>query len=98
MGSGDIVGQAVSAAEADMNTVQAAADAISTAIGSVRPWLTPETWKGNAAAAWAGGWESFYRVVQSCLNDLPSVEADIVSAVQTQMMQIEAQHRQASNA
>ncbi|MGA8462062.1 MAG: hypothetical protein WB800_42195 [Streptosporangiaceae bacterium] len=90
---GDIVGQAVSDAEADMNKVQAAADAISAAIRGVKPWLTPETWEGNAATAWAGEWESFYHAVQSCLNDLPSAESAIVSAVQTQMMQIEAQHR-----
>lgn len=48
---GDIVGQAVSDAEADMNKVQAAADAISAAIRGVKPWLTPETWEGNAATA-----------------------------------------------
>jgi hypothetical protein len=88
---GDIVGQAVWAAKADMNTVQAAADAISTAIGSVKPWLTPETWEGNAATAWVGEWESFYHIVQNCLNDLPSAESDIVSAVQTQMIRAEAQ-------
>ena len=33
----NIVGEAVGAAEADMGTVQAAADAISSAIGKVRP-------------------------------------------------------------
>ena len=96
MGSGDIVGQAVSAAQADMNTVQAAADAIITAVGKVRPWLTPQTWEGNAAATWTGDWESFYRTVQSCLDGLPSAESDIVSAVQTQMTQI-AQRRDASS-
>ena len=91
MGSGDIVGQAVSAAAADMNQVQMAADAISTAIGGVKPWLTPETWEGNAATAWVGEWESFYHTVQSCLNDLPYAESGIVSAVQAQMIQAEAQ-------
>ena len=74
-----------------MNTVQAAADAISTAIGGVKPWLTPETWAGNAATAWVGEWESFYHLVQNCLNDLPYAESDIVSAVQTQMIQAAAQ-------
>jgi hypothetical protein len=96
MGSGDIVSQAVSAAQADMNTVQAAADAITTAAAKVKPWLTPETWEGNAAATWTGEWESFYQAVQSCLNDLPSAESEIVSAVQTQMTQL-AQRRAAPN-
>ena len=63
-----------------MNKVQAAADAISAAIRGVKPWLTPETWEGNAATAWAGEWESFYHAVQSCLNDLPFAESAIVSA------------------
>jgi uncharacterized protein YukE len=95
MGSGDIVGQAVAAAQADMNTVQAAADAIGAAVGKVRPWLTRETWEGNAAATWTGEWETFYRTVQNCLNDLPSAESDIVSAVRTQMLQIAAQRSEA---
>jgi uncharacterized protein YukE len=97
MGSGDIVSQAVSAAQADMNTVQAAADAIATAAGKVKPWLTPETWEGNAATAWAGEWESFYQALQSCLNDLSSAESQIVSAVQTQVTQLEARRQEASN-
>jgi uncharacterized protein YukE len=101
MGRLDLVSQAVSDAEADMNTVRVAAHAISTAIGNVKPWLTPETWEGKAAAAWAGEWESFYRVVQNCLNDLPAAESDIVSAVQAQMTKVvraEAQRRHAPKA
>ena len=98
MGRPDLISQAVSAAEADMSTVRAAADAISTAIGDVKPWLTQETWEGHAAAEWAGRWEIFYRAVQSCLNDLPSAESDIVSAVQTQMIKLEAERRKASKA
>jgi uncharacterized protein YukE len=92
MGWGDLVGQAVSAAEADMNTVQAAADAISAAIGQVKPWLTAETWEGAAATAWVGEWTSFYQGVQSCLANLPSAEADVVATVRTQMMKVEAAH------
>jgi uncharacterized protein YukE len=93
MGSGG-GGQPVWAAQADMNTVQAAADAISTAIGDVRRWLTPETWEGQAATEWVGEWTSFYQGVQSCLDDLPYAESGIVSAVQTKA---EAQPGQTSN-
>lgn len=95
----DIVAQSVSDAEADMNRVQLAADAISDAISRVRPWLTPETWDGAAATSWGDDWVSFYQGVQSCLNDLPAAESSIISAVETQMIQIEAQRRrQASGA
>jgi uncharacterized protein YukE len=92
MGWGDLVGQAVSAAESDMSTVQAAADAISAAIGQVKPWLTAETWEGAAASAWVGEWTSFYQGVQSCLSSLPAAEADVVSAVRSQMMKVEEAH------
>ena len=95
MGLGDIVGQAVEAAQADMNTVQSAADAISAAIANVKPWLTPETWDGDAATAWVGQWTSFYQGVQNCLNNLPYAESDVVSAVQTQM-QAELRVRQSA--
>jgi uncharacterized protein YukE len=95
MGWGDIVGQAVDDAQADMNTVQSAADAVSAAISNVKPWLTSETWEGDAATAWVGEWTSFYQGVQNCLNNLPSAESDIVSAVQTQM-QAEVRARQSA--
>ena len=51
----DFVEEAVQAAAADMGTVQAAADAISGAIGQVKPLLSGQTWTGPAADAWEGG-------------------------------------------
>jgi uncharacterized protein YukE len=99
MGVGNLVSEAISAAEGDMTTVQAAADAISDAIGKVKPWLTTETWEGDAATAWAGEWTSFYRGVQNCLSNLQSAETDVVSAVRTQMTQIiTAEERKAATA
>lgn len=95
---GDIVGQAVSDAEADMGRVQAAAAAISDAIGAVRHWLGPDTWKGKAATDWTNNWTSLYGRVQGCLNDLPSAETNIVTAVRTQMIQIETHRNQAPSA
>jgi hypothetical protein len=98
MGGSFTVGQAVSMAESDMNTVQQAADAISTAIGKVKQWLTPETWRGQEATDWAGNWTTLYNSVQSCLNDLPSAESQIVSAVQTQMAELAQRTRETATA
>jgi uncharacterized protein YukE len=84
---GDYVAEAVQAATGDMARVQAAADAISGAIGKVRPWLTGQTWTGRAATAWEGEWTSLYNSVQSCLNSLPSAEASVISAVRQQAEQ-----------
>lgn len=92
----NLVGDAVGAAEADMGTAQAAADAISAAIGKVRPLLSGQTWTGPAATAWEGDWNSFYGTVMSCLNSLPSAEASVIAGVRRQAEQIE--RRQAAAA
>lgn len=98
MGGSYTVAQAVQYAEADMNAVQAAADAIHTAIKKVEQWLTPETWRGQAATEWAGNWRTFYHGVQICLSDLPHAESDIKSAVQTQMTELVQRTREAATA
>lgn len=90
MGWGALIEEAVSAAEDDMSRVQAAAEAINTAIGKVRPLLTKGTWDGPPATAWIGDWNGFYQSVQSMLGGLPAAEAAVVSKVQTDM---EAQAR-----
>lgn len=90
MGWGDLVAEDVSAAQADMARVQAAADAIHTAIGKVAPLLNSGTWQGPDATAWIGEWQSFYQGVQSCLNGLPAAEAQVVAKVRadaTKMLQ-----------
>lgn len=87
----NIVGDAVSSAEADMSKVQAAADAISTAIGKVQPWLGGDTWTGPAATAWEGDWNSFYGTVLGVLNSLPSAEASVISGVQKQAEALQKQ-------
>lgn len=92
----NLVGEAVGAAEADMGTVQAAADAISSAIGKVRPLLSGQTWTGPAATAWEGDWNSFYAGVMSCLNSLPSAEASVIAAVRQQAEQIVKQQAAAA--
>ncbi|MBO0808569.1 MAG: hypothetical protein J2P32_09745 [Actinobacteria bacterium] len=93
MGWGALIEEAVSAAESDMSRVQAAAEAINTAIGKARPLLTSGTWKGPPATAWIGDWNGFYKSVQSMLGGLPAAESAVVSKVQTDM---EAQARKHS--
>lgn len=85
MGLGQLVGEAVAYAEADMARVEAAAAAIKSAIGKARPWLDASTWQGLAAADWLGQWRSLYASVQRCLDDLPAAEAQVVAQVQTRM-------------
>jgi uncharacterized protein YukE len=92
----NIVGEAVEAAAADMGNVQAAADAISAAIGKVRPWLGGDTWTGPAANSWEGGWDNFYATVQSCLNALPGAEASVIAGVQKQAEQLAASRAHAA--
>jgi hypothetical protein len=92
----NLVAEAVGDAEADMGTVQTAADAISNAIGKVRPLLSGQTWTGPAATAWEGDWTSFYGAVMSCLNSLPSAEASVIAGVRQQAEQLEK--RQAATA
>ncbi len=87
----NIVGDAVSSAEADMSKVQAAADAISAAIGKVRPLLGGDTWTGPAASAWEGDWNSFYGAVTGVLNSLPSAEASVINGVRQQAEQLAKQ-------
>ena len=85
MGWGDIIAEAVGEAQDDMARVQAAAQAIQQAIGSVQPLLTSDTWEGPAATAWIGQWQSFYKAVQSCLDSLPAAESEVVSQVRASM-------------
>lgn len=84
---GDYVAAAVEAATQDMARVRTAADAISSAIGKVRPCLTGQTWTGPAATAWEGEWTTFYNSVQACLNSLPGAEASVISGAQRQAEQ-----------
>ena len=87
----NIIGDAMAAAEGDMATVQAAADAINAAIRKVQPWLGGDTWTGPAATAWEGDWDSFYASVLSCLNSLPSAEASVIAGVLHQAEQLQQQ-------
>jgi uncharacterized protein YukE len=87
----NIVGDAMSSAEADMSRVQTAADAIGTAIGKVQPWLGGDTWTGPAATSWEGDWSSFYATVQGVLNSLPSAESSVISGVQKQAEALQKQ-------
>lgn len=87
----NIVADAVSSAENDMSSVQTAADAISTAIGKVTPWLNGDTWTGPAATSWEGDWNSLYASVTGILNDLPSAEASVISDVRTQAEALQKQ-------
>lgn len=100
MGGSFTVAQAVQDAEADMNTVQVAADAINDAIKKVELWLTPETWRGQAATEWADNWRTVYqRGVQTWLTgDLQLAEQGIVSAVRTQMTELVQRTREAATA
>ena len=46
MGYGSLIQEAVSDAENDMATVNAAAQAIVTAINGAKTWITDQTWTG----------------------------------------------------
>lgn len=92
MGWGQLEFEAVSAAQADMAKVQAAADAIQAAIAKVTPLLNSGTWQGPEATSWIGDWQSFYKGVQSCLNSLPAAEAQAVSQVRQEMQKLAQQH------
>lgn len=81
---GDYVGQAVADARNDMGSVQAAAGAISAAISKCEQYMNAGTWSGPAATSWQADWTGFYKTVQGLLNDLPSAEASVISAVQAQ--------------
>jgi uncharacterized protein YukE len=91
-----MVQEAVEDAANDMGNVQAAADAISAAIGKVTPWLSGQTWTGSAATSWEGDWNTFYATVKSCLNDLPAAEASVITATRTQMEALAAKQHQAA--
>lgn len=90
-----MVEEAVQAAAADMAKVQAAADAISAAVGKVKPTLSGQTWTGPAATAWEGDWNSCYSAVLSCLNALPAAEASVIADVQRQAEQLAARQAKA---
>jgi hypothetical protein len=93
MGYGDIVAQAVQSTQADMAQANAAAQAIVTAVGSAKPWITDQTWTGNPARQWCGDWNGFYQQLMGLLDgQLPNAETQVVNKVRTQM------ERQAANA
>jgi uncharacterized protein YukE len=93
MAYGDVIAEAVQGAQDDMSAVNAAAQAILSAIKAVSPWLTDQTWTGHAADAWCGEWNSFYKQVQSLLsNQLPGAESQVISQVRTQMEQLAREH------
>ena len=94
----NFVEEAVQEAAADMGTVQAAADAISGAIGQVKPLLSGQTWTGPAADAWEGDWNACYSAVLSCLNALPAAESSVIAGVQRQAEQFVTQHAAAARA
>ena len=86
MGYGSLIQEAVSDAENDMDSVNAAAQAIITAINAAKPWITDQTWTGTAATSWCGDWNSFYSSLLNLLsNQLPGAETTVVNNVRTQM-------------
>jgi len=86
MGYGSLIQEAVNDAENDMATVNAAAQAIVTAINGAKTWITDQTWTGTAATSWCGDWNGFYGQLLSLLNNqLPGAETAVVSNVRTQM-------------
>jgi hypothetical protein len=91
VGYGDLVGEAVEAATADMGNVQAAVDAIEAAARKAQGLLDPATWFGAPATAWIGQWQGVNQPLLSCLAGLPEAEQSIIAAVRSQMMaQVEA--------
>lgn len=86
MGYGSLIQEAVSGAENDMATVNAAAQAIVTAINGAKTWVTDQTWTGPAATSWCSDWNGFYAQLLNLLNNqLPGAETTVVSNVRTQM-------------
>jgi|HubBroStandDraft_5_1064220.scaffolds.fasta_scaffold126499_2 hypothetical protein len=86
MGYGSLIQEAVSDAENDMATVNAAAQAIVTAINGAKTWITDQTWTGTAATSWCGDWNGFYAQLLNLLsNQLPGAETTVVNNVRTQM-------------
>jgi hypothetical protein len=92
MGWGDLAAENVREAQAAMQEVENAAQAILRAISDVQPWLTSATWQSGEATAWIGDWQSFYQAVRSCLGSLPAAEAQVVSQVRTDMEKMLHQH------
>jgi hypothetical protein len=92
MGWAQLAQDDILAAQQDMARVQAAADAISAAIGTVAPLLDSGTWQGPEAAAWIGEWHSFYQAVRSCLGGLPAAQAQVVAKVRADAEKMIQQH------
>jgi hypothetical protein len=93
MGYGSLISEAVSGAEDDMATVNAAAQAIIAAINGAKTWITDQTWTGSAATTWCGDWNGFYGQLLSLLqNQLPGAETTVVSNVRTQMEKLAQSH------
>lgn len=86
MGYGNLIQEAVAGAQDDMATVDAAAQAIVSAINSAKTWITDQTWTGPAATSWCGDWNGFYGQLLNLLNNqLPGAETTVVNNVRTQM-------------
>lgn len=86
-----LVAMEVADAQSDMDAVSTAADAIAAAIKATTPWLTDQTWTGQAATAWSGEWNALYKQVQSLLaNQLPGAENQVISQVRQQAEQQQA--------
>jgi hypothetical protein len=97
VGYGDLVGEAVEAAAADMGNVQAAADAIEGAVRKAQGLLDPATWFGAPATAWIGLWQGINQPLLGCLGGLPEAEQSIIAAVRSQMTaQVEAMAKAAA--
>lgn len=93
MGYGSLIQEAVSDAENDMATVNAAAQNIITAINGAKTWITDQTWTGTVATSWCGDWNGFYSQLLSLLqNQLPGAETTIVNNVRTQMEKLAQSH------
>lgn len=81
MGLGQLAAEDIASTKSDMATVNAAADAINTAINNVRRWLDGKTWTGDAADAWMGDWNAQFGRLQSLLRQLPATEGRVVAKV-----------------
>jgi hypothetical protein len=81
MGLGQLAAEEIASARSDMSTLNAAAEAINTAINNARSWLDGRTWSGHAADTWTGGWEVQFRALQSLLAALPTAETQVITEV-----------------
>lgn len=95
MGLGQLAAEEIASARADMATLSAAAEAISTAISNARQWMNGQTWNGPAADAWMADWEAQFRDLQSLLGALPAAESRVIQNVTSDAEQMVRQAAQA---